>query len=57
MKNYTYTYTNHKLKDDDKQKKIVIEADGIIEADEIYKEKTGLDPVKCTYIGCSVGVK
>jgi len=33
---------------------IEIEADGILEADIIFKEATGIDVVKATHIGCSL---
>jgi len=33
---------------------VVIDAEDILKADEIFKKQTGIDPVKSPWVGCSV---
>lgn len=46
----TYTYFDHKKE----QLLLQVEAENILEADKVFKEKTGIDAVKAPYIGCSI---
>ena len=55
MKTFKFKYWNNKTKARESLLfEVVIDDGDILKADKLFKEKTGLDIIKCPWIGCEI---